>query len=76
MKEIKIKFGKKQNEHEIAILVEDNSFLDYVFIYDNLQIIQMHENTKKRFLKLNDKFLNITTIEYINNVIVNMAHTF
>jgi hypothetical protein len=38
MKEIKSKFGKKPNEttEEIAILVEDNSFLDYVFIHDNL----------------------------------------
>lgn len=40
----------------MASLTEDNSFLDYVFIYDNLQLVKLHSDTKKRFLRLHSKF--------------------
>ncbi|KAL4464407.1 hypothetical protein ABPG72_010894 [Tetrahymena utriculariae] len=72
---MRTKFTKMGNENQIAQLAEDNSFLDYVFIHDNLQLVNLHNNTKKRFLKLNSKFLNITTTEYIHNIIMNMPNT-
>lgn len=55
---------------------EDNSFLDYVFVFDNLQLVNLQADTKKRFLKLNNKFLNMTNTEYIHNIIINMPNTF